>query len=145
MNTSKQFFLYRYKKADQDRGVLGFMHDSDFTICVFTMENLAKIIPAGEYNVVFTRSSKFSMKKPYSQLMDGKVPILQDVKGRSGIRIHCGNFWNDVQGCIAIGNQPCSSYVIQSQDCYRRFMYYMVKERVESFTLKIYDLPKYEI
>lgn len=51
-------------------------------------------IPKGTYNCKYTFSPKF-MK--YTYLLEGTNP-------RSSIRIHSGNFWFDIQGCILLGD-----------------------------------------
>jgi len=51
-------------------------------------------IPKGTYDVKYTFSPKF-MRYTYEVL---KVP------NRSGIRIHSGNYFNQIQGCILLGN-----------------------------------------
>ena len=50
-------------------------------------------IPKGTYDVEYTFSPKF-MKYTYE---------VKNVPGRSGIRIHVGNFFNQIQGCILLG------------------------------------------
>lgn len=50
-------------------------------------------IPEGEYKVTWTFSPKF-MKYTYE---------VQSVPNRSAIRIHKGNFFYDIQGCILLG------------------------------------------
>jgi hypothetical protein len=51
-------------------------------------------IPKGTYICKYTFSPKF-LKYTYE---------LQNVKGRSGIRIHSGNYFFDIQGCILLGD-----------------------------------------
>jgi hypothetical protein len=52
-------------------------------------------IPAGRYKVVVTHSPKFKKK----------LPLLLDVPGFEGIRIHAGNKIEDTDGCILVGFQ----------------------------------------
>lgn len=50
-------------------------------------------IPKGTYDVEYTFSPKF-MRYTYE---------IKNVPGRSGIRIHKGNYFNQIQGCILLG------------------------------------------
>lgn len=51
-------------------------------------------IPAGTYNVVVTKSAAFKRE----------LPLLLNVPGFSGIRIHSGNTAEHSKGCILVGN-----------------------------------------
>jgi hypothetical protein len=51
-------------------------------------------IPKGTYICKYTFSAKF-LKYTYQ---------VMNVLGRSGIRIHSGNYWWDIQGCILLGD-----------------------------------------
>lgn len=65
-------------------------------------DNLPEVscIPVGEYKCVYTRSnrlSKLTGREYYT------YEVL-DVPDRSGIRIHSANYFNQLLGCIALGN-----------------------------------------
>ena len=60
-------------------------------------------IPAGKYEVVVTMSNRFK------RLM----PLLLDVEGFDGIRIHGGNSHDDTDGCLLIAKNRISDTYIQ--------------------------------
>lgn len=90
---------------DRDRGL----------DCTMTEEEIAKIkvygqtaIPIGMYRLILNYSPKF--KKV--------LPLLLDVKGYSGIRIHSGNTEKDTLGCILVGQNKVVGQVINSRVTY---------------------------
>lgn len=76
-----------------------FFNDQFF---MYGLENLADAIPTGRYQVVVNKSSRSAQGKLWSP-KDNLLPELVDVPGRSGIRIHAGDTFEDVEGCIAVG------------------------------------------
>lgn len=91
-------------KLVRNKGTAGFTEgklyiDGEFEC--YTVEDAIRIakvqnktaIPAGAYNVVMTMSTRF-----------GKVmPLLENVPGFTGVRIHAGNSSKDTEGCIIVG------------------------------------------
>lgn len=74
-------------------------------------------IPTGTYNVILSYSPKF--KKT--------LPLIRDVKGFSGIRIHSGNTAEDSLGCILVGENKIKGGVINSRATMLRLMEMMQK------------------
>ena len=61
-------------------------------------------IPTGRYRVnMDTVSPKFSRYPFYMQVCQGKLPRLENVKGFSGILIHCGSDQTMTDGCLLVG------------------------------------------
>lgn len=67
-------------------------------------------IPAGRYRVLYTLSQRFG--RP--------MPLLVDVPGWTGIRIHSGNCAADTSGCILVGLSRAPGWVGSSRTAYSR-------------------------
>lgn len=88
---------------DKDRGLTSSM----------SVEQIKKLkvygqtaIPTGTYTVSYTYSTKF---KKY-------MPLINNVKGFDGIRIHSGNTDKDTLGCIILGENKVVGKVINSRN-----------------------------
>ena len=92
---------------DVDRGLDSSMTESEI------LEKKVKgqtAIPTGHYVINITYSPK------YKRMM----PLLLDVKGFSGIRIHSGNTAKDTEGCLIVGKNKKVGMVLESRDTYQR-------------------------
>ena len=87
-------------------------------------------IPAGRYKVIVTYSNRF--KKP--------LPLLLDVKGFEGIRIHPGNTKANTSGCILPGLTKAENAVYSSRVAFNALFDY-IKSVVgkEDLYIKIVD------
>ena len=86
---------------DPDRGLTDTM----------SLEEIKKIkikgntcIPYGTYNITITYSPRFKKN----------LPLLNNVKGFDGIRIHSGNTPQDTEGCLLPGFNKVKGQVIDS-------------------------------
>ena len=72
-------------------------------------------IPCGRYQVLITKSYRFNKW----------LPILLNVPGFKGIRIHAGNYPEDTRGCILVGYNKRPGMVIKSRATMHNLMYEM--------------------
>lgn len=66
-------------------------------------------IPIGTYNVVVDRSEHFSERAGH----DVFLPLLLNVPGFDGVRIHGGNTAADTEGCLLVAHNHPQADVIQ--------------------------------
>lgn len=107
---------------DKDRGLDSSMSESEI------LEKKVKgqtAIPTGHYVINITYSPK------YKRMM----PLLLDVKGFSGIRIHSGNTAKDTEGCLIVGKNKKVGMVLESRDTYKRL--FKMMEGQEEITIDI--------
>lgn len=96
----------------------------------FTLEDLPREmkipgetrIPAGTYRVVLTESPAAKAGKLWSPHEEHLLPLLLDVPGFSGIRIHAGNNDNDTRGCILVGSWRGGEFLYNSRDALSSLM-----------------------
>jgi hypothetical protein len=97
----------------------------------FTLEDVIRekkvfaktAIPAGAYHVYLCESPKFSDK--YEKLGRGRiVPLIADVPGYKGIRIHCGNKASHSEGCVLVGYywDKKSAYIDKTHEAFKGLM-----------------------
>lgn len=87
---------------DTDRGLSDEMDEKEILQKKIKGETA---IPTGIYHVYLTYSPK------YKKLM----PLIANVKGYSGIRIHSGNTSKDTEGCLIVGKNTIVGKVTESR------------------------------
>ena len=94
---------------DPDRGLTDSM----------SLEEIKKVkikgntcIPYGTYNVTITYSPRFKRN----------LPLINNVKGFDGIRVHNGNTPQDSSGCVLLGFNKIKGQVIDSKVTVNKFI-----------------------
>ena len=85
--------LVREKKTDN--AILGRLYHNGGFVC-YTLENKAKAIPAGQYTIENSKSTKFKRELPL-------IYNSTAVKPSRGVRFHAGNTWKDSSACVLVG------------------------------------------
>lgn len=87
---------------DKDRGL---RQDMDLSTIRFMKKPHITAIPSGKYRVEITYSPKFKKN----------LPLIENVKGFEGIRMHSGNTENDTDGCLLFGWNGQKGKVLNSK------------------------------
>jgi hypothetical protein len=85
---------------DEDRGLEARMTDEQIAAIKVRDETA---IPIGVYRVSSTYSPKYAEAMRSYGRTDGKMPLLHNVPGFRGIRIHSGNDESHTSGCLLPG------------------------------------------
>jgi hypothetical protein len=85
-------------------------------------------IPVGIYTVLLTYSPK------YKKIM----PLINNVKGYSGIRIHSGNSSKDTEGCLLVGKNTVVGRLTDSRNTYNALFKRLQQKGSNKITIEIY-------
>lgn len=104
---------------DTDRGLDDRMSEEDILKLKVKGETA---IPSGIYLVTITYSPKYKKQ----------MPLINNVKGYSGVRIHSGNTSKDTEGCVLVGLNKEVGKVLDSRKMYNVLFRELVstKERI---------------
>lgn len=85
-------------------------------------------IPVGIYTVLLTYSPK------YKKVM----PLINNVKGYEGIRIHSGNTSKDTEGCVLVGKNTVVGRLTDSRNTYNALFKRLQQKGSNKITIEIY-------
>lgn len=111
---------------DKDRGLYSHMDIKDIEKLKVYAQTA---IPYGRYEVVITRSNRFSKMAGH----DVFLPELLNVPGYAGVRIHPGNRPEDSEGCLLTGVTYGTDVVSESRKAFTELF-----EKLKSARDKIY-------
>lgn len=91
-------------------------------------------IPCGVYEVLVTHSPRFGVD----------LPLILNVPGFSGVRIHAGNYPKDTEGCVLVGTTRGPDQVLGSRIAFEEVfeLIQAARARAETVTLDVKLAPK---
>ena len=110
---------------DRDRGLDDSMSEDEIKQIKIKGETA---IPTGIYTVLLTYSPK------YKKVM----PLINNVKGYSGIRIHSGNSSKDTEGCLLVGKNTVVGRLTDSRNTFNALFKRLQQKGSNKITIEIY-------
>lgn len=109
-----------------DNSVIGELSIDGIFEC-FTLEDLERpvkikgetAIPKGTYKVIINQSNRFKRL----------LPLLLNVPGFEGVRIHSGNTNHNTEGCILVGQSRNKDFIGQSRKAFEKLFKKMQKAK----------------
>lgn len=98
--------LILVRESITEKAVLGCLFLNDTFIC-YTLENAAKAIPTGGYNIENSKSPKFKRELP--------LIYNKNVPAKRGVRIHVGNSYKESSACVLVGMGRKGDKLTESQ------------------------------
>ena len=83
-------------------------------------------IPRGTYKVIINQSNRFKRL----------LPLLLNVPGFEGVRIHSGNTNHDTEGCILVGRTRSDDFIGQSRKAFDSLFKKMNKAKEITLTIR---------
>lgn len=123
--------LHLKRETITDKSTIGTLSIDDEFFC-YTLEDVVRpkkifgetAIPPGTYKGIVNMSNRFKKR----------MPLLIDVPGFRGVRIHSGNTAADTQGCILVGFVKRPDMIYKSRPA---FFDLMLKLKGEPFEITI--------
>jgi hypothetical protein len=81
----------------------------------YSLERVSRAIPAGRYRLAMTPSARAERKELWSPDPLARLPLVCDVPGRSGIRLHALNEAEESTGCLGVGQRRAGPQILRSR------------------------------
>ena len=115
-----------------EKSIIGEMTVDGIFEC-FTLEDVERpikikgetAIPKGTYKVIINQSNRFKRQ----------LPLLLNVPGFEGVRIHSGNTNHDTEGCILVGQTRYKEFIGKSRKAFDKLFKKM--QKAKDITLSI--------
>jgi hypothetical protein len=81
----------------------------------YTLEDTVRPLGVKSWGETAIPAGRYEIRMTYSPHFKAVLPILLDVPGFEGIRIHAGNTEADTEGCILVGHNLDGEYISSSR------------------------------
>lgn len=116
------FFCYTLEDFDRDLNKDGDLKDKGET-----KVHGKTAIPRGKYDVIINMSNRFKVM----------MPLLLNVPGFEGVRIHNGNTAEHTEGCILVGSSKANNFIGNSKTTFEKLMKILQDPKVKKITIEI--------
>lgn len=97
---------------------------------------LEEIIKKKKYGTTAIPSGVYEVQITYSPKYKKRMPLIMNVKGYSGVRIHSGNSAEDTLGCLLVGKNKEVGKVLESRATYNK-LFKILDSTSERITIEI--------
>lgn len=122
LNSNNNFFCYTLEDFDRDLN-----RDGDLKDPGEIKVNGKTAIPRGKYDVIINMSNRFGRM----------MPLLLNVPGFEGVRIHNGNKAEHTEGCILVGSSKANNFIGNSKPTFEKLMKILQDPKVTKITIEI--------
>ena len=141
-NISKLHLIRKYKKEEYTIGIL-YVNDEYFCETVEDTDrgltnsmSLSEITKKKVYGKTAIPTGTYTGKLTYSNKFKKTLPLIENVPGFSGIRIHSGNTADDSLGCVIVGQNKIKGGVINSRVTFEKLMNVLRNKAVFEITIE---------
>lgn len=113
--------ITQHRKIFTDKSTISTVDIDGLPECFFLEDAVRDVkipgktaIPYGRYKIVVTKSNRFSQLAG----KDVYLPLLLNVPGFDGVRIHAGNRPEDTEGCLLTGTAYGTNQVMNSRTAF---------------------------
>ena len=102
------------RQEPEEDSIVGVLSFGTGATC-YSLERLAVSIPNGRYHVRLTESQRAKSGSLWTPDPEFRLPLLLNVPGREGIRLHACNQASELLGCIGVGAEISGDMLVHSR------------------------------
>jgi hypothetical protein len=104
----------------------------------FTLEDVVRSNGAKVYGATAIPSGTYRVSTTFSNRFQKRLPLLENVPGFEGVRIHSGNSSQDTEGCILVGRTREVNRIGESKLAFQHLFSQL--ETAKDVTIQVLDV-----